>query len=361
MKSTAKSKGPWVHRFAVRFFTVAMAVLVFWLLGFFEEDIRAIKGPDYDPIEKEHLDQSLVGQRATFDAQIAELKRQIDSKTQEQRLLGDSSSNLQQTINQLIELQKLGIQKDVSFSETQQANLTNSLNLFLENQTKYQDLNRAISDLVAQKQKLEGDRKPIDTQIETQLESAKAEYNRLLKKHDIKLAFIQLAILLPILILAAVLIVMKRTSIYFPLFLAFGAATLVKVAIVIHAYFPSRYFKYILIVALLLVVIRLLIYFIRAIAFPKVQWLLQQYREAYEGFLCPVCEYPIRIGPRRFLFWTRRTVNRMVVSGDRGEQEEPYTCPSCGSSLFEECSSCHKIRHSLLPHCMHCGAEKVIK
>ena len=361
MKSTSKSKGPWAHRFFVRFLTVAMAILVYWLLGFFVEDIRSIQGPDYQTIEPKYIDTNLTEKSASLEKQIADLTRQIETQTHKQQVLGDSSANLQQTINQLLELQKLGIQKNVSFSDTQQADFTNSLNLFLENQKTYQDLNQAISDLTDQKQQLAQVKKQTDDEIEKQRVPARDEYNSLTRKHNIRVASMQLAILLPILLIAAGLIIRKRTSIYFPLSLAFGAATLLKVTLVIHEYFPSKYFKYILILALLLVVIRLLVHFIKAIAFPKVQWLLQQYREAYEGFLCPVCEYPIRIGPLRFLFRTRGTVNRTVLSGDRAEQEEPYTCPSCGRSLFEECPSCHKIRHALLPHCMHCGAEKVIE
>src|SRR5439155_13089901 len=123
----------------------------------------------------------------------------------------------------------------------------------------------------------------------------------------------QLAVLLPLLGVAAFLVIKKRSSIYFLLYLAFGGATLLKIGLVIHEYFPSKYIKYVLIGAMLLAVGRLLIHFIRTIAFPKVQWLLKQYREAYERFLCPVCEYPIRVGPRRFLFWTRGTVNKLVV------------------------------------------------
>jgi hypothetical protein len=33
-------------------------------------------------------------------------------------------------------------------------------------------------------------------------------------------------------------------------------------------------------------------------------------------------------------------------------------CPMCATKLFEECPSCHAIRHSLLPACEKCGAEK---
>ena len=166
--------------------------------------------------------------------------------------------------------------------------------------------------------------------------------------------------LLPLLVVGAILIIKKRTSIYFPLFLAFGGATLVKVTLVMHEYFPKRYFKYIVITVLLLAVARLLIHVIRTVTFPKAQWLTKQYREAYERFLCPVCEYPIRIGPRRFLYWTRRTVNKTILQKEQVGEEEIYTCPSCGTALFEKCSSCQNVRHSMLPHCRHCGAEKEI-
>jgi len=57
------------------------------------------------------------------------------------------------------------------------------------------------------------------------------------------------------------------------------------------------------------------------------------------------------------MFWTRRTVNKVPLSGETGE-EKPYTCPSCGTPLFEKCESCGGLRHSLLPFCLHCGAEK---
>lgn len=356
-----KSKGTWLHRFAIRFFTLLLAVLIFWVLGFLIEDIRSIRGPDYAAIEKSHVDKNLIAKRDTLEKQVANLTRQIVNQTEKQRVVGDSSRNLQQTINQLLELQKLGMQKNIAFSDTEQANFTTSLNLFLDNQKKYQELSQTVSDMLEKKQGLVQEKDQTEQQIDKQRQPARDEYNILSQRHRLKLAFLQLAILLPILVVAAGVIIRKRSSIYFPIYLAFGAATLVKVVLVVHEYFPIKYFKYILIGGLLLVVARLLVYFIRTIAFPRKQWLVRQYREAYERFLCPVCEYPIRIGPRRFLFWTRRTVNKVVVPGNRGYQEEQYTCPSCGSGLFEECSSCHKVRHAMLPNCSYCGAEKEIK
>ena len=360
MKTHVKSKGTWLHRFTIRLFTLVLAVLVFWVLGFLVKDIQSIRGPDYEAIERTHVDKDLAAQRDSLGKQILDLTRQIENQTEKQNVVGDSSRNLQQTINQLIELQKLGMQKSIAFSDSEQANFTSSLTLFLDNQRKYQQLSQTVSDMLDRKQALVLEKNQAEQEIERQREPARKEFSILSRKHRLKMAFLQLAILLPMLIVAAVVIIKKRSSIYFPLFLAFGSATLVKVTLVVHEYFPSEYFKYILIGGLLLVVARLLVYFIRVIAFPKTQWLVKQYREAYERFLCPVCEYPIRIGPRRFLFWTRRTVNRMVVPTDRADQEEKYTCPSCGAALFEECPACHKIRHVLLPHCAHCGAGKEV-
>jgi hypothetical protein len=351
-------KGTWFHRFVVRLLTVFLGILIYWILGFLIRDIRGITGPDYATIEARYLDQGLVKEGEDLDRQIAELTKKLNNQTEAQRVLSDGSRSLQQTINQLLELQKLSLQKEVSPSPAEQANFSSSLALFLENQKKYQDLSQEIVVLVENKQHLVATRELISQQLERQRAPAYAEYQQLRHRHELKLAFLQLAVLLPILLVAVILLYRRRGSLYYPIFLALGVATLIRVSLVVHEYFPSRFFKYVLIGALTLVVLKLLIHFIKAIAAPRVQWLLKQYREAYERFLCPVCEYPIRIGPRRFLYWTRRTVNKLVVPTGGEVAEECYTCPACGQALFETCPACQKVRHTMLPHCCHCGAEK---
>jgi predicted RNA-binding Zn-ribbon protein involved in translation (DUF1610 family) len=347
----------WVHRLAIRLFTVALGVLFYWLLRFVVQDIQTMPGPDFASFESGHVRPELRERQQDLEKQLTELTRQIENQKETRRIVGDSSQNLQQTMAQLLELQKLGMQKSLPLSETEQANFATALNLFLENQRKYQDSSQAEADLVGRKQALVQEQQQIAQELSRQLEPARVEFNQAMAQHRLKLAFLQLAMLLPILGIAVVAIVRKRSSLYFPLFLAFGVATLVKVTLVMHEYFPTRYFKYILIVALLIAVAGLLVYFLRSIAFPKATWLAKQYREAYERFLCPVCEYPIRTGPRRFLFWTRRSITKQSVACDPTAQEEPYVCPACGSQLLAECPACHKIRHSLLPHCAHCGAS----
>ena len=359
MKEKLK-RGTWGIRFLINLSTVALGILIFWLLGFIMKDIVSIEGPDYARVEEKYVNRDLTQKEELFEKEIAELGRKISDTQKQQNLVADSSRNLQQTINQLLELQKLSIQKNITLSPTEQENLSTSIGQFLENQKNYQQMNKGIEELAGKKLLLDKEQQQLQQQIDKQKKTAVKEYDKLYQTHRLKLAFYQMAILVPLLIIAGYLLIRKRSSIYFSIFLAFGGATLLKVGLVMHEYFPKRYFKYVLIIVLLAVVLRILIYFIGTIAFPKIDRLMKQYREAYERFLCPICEYPIRTGPRKFLYWTRRTVHKVLPYMDVADKEEIYTCPSCGTMLFEECKSCQKIRHSLLVYCEHCGKSKDI-
>jgi hypothetical protein len=360
MSAKRTPKGPWINRIAIHLLTVALTILIFWFLGFLVEDIKTIEGPRYEDTEKEYVDQALVAQLEELQARFDEVKRTIENRQEEQRIVGDSSESLQRTINQLIELQKLSMEKDIGLSQAEQKSLADSIGLFLESQTKYEELNASISMSMGSKRALKNEMRGIEERLEEQRDQAREAHDELYDKHRLKLAFFQLVILVPLLAIAAYLVLRKRQNIFFPLFLAFGIATILKVTIVVHEYFPTRFFKYILIAVLILAVARLLVYFIKVVAFPKAQWLTKQYRDAYRHHLCPVCEYPIQIGPLKFLHWTRRTVHKLRARQTLTGDEEVYACPSCGATLFEECTECQKIRHSLLPHCRHCGAEKEI-
>jgi hypothetical protein len=354
-----RPKGPWIHRFAIRFFSILFGFLVYWLLGFIVEDIDDVDGPDYQALEKEHVDASLYEQRDELEIRRADVEREIKQKQRKQKLLGDSSQSLQKTMGQLLELQKLSLEKALKLSETEQQTFADSMNLFLENQRRYQAMNEEMTGLMDQQTALESERSSLEKEIQEAMKPAREAYNDLLRKHNLRLASYQLCVLIPVLLLAAFFIVRKKGSIYFPIHLAFGAAALIKVSMVIHDYFPSQAFKYILIVVFLVAVLKLTVYFIRAIAFPKTESLVKQYREAYERFLCPVCEHPIRRGPLKFRYWNRRTIKKLRPSGDPGDAgDHPYTCPACSTRLYDTCPACTKVRHSMLPCCEHCGDEQ---
>ncbi len=355
-----KMQGPWGIRFLTNVFMASTGVLVFWLLGFLIADIESIKGPDFATMELQGVEFELIQKNNQYAGQIAELDRQIASKQIEQSLASDSAINLQRTISPLMEMQKLSAQNEVALGDQIKGNLADSVKLFLTRQTQYQDSNQAITDLTLQKQKISEDKRKVEQRIQLQRQPVLSNFQELQHAHRLKLTLYHSLVLVPLVLIAGFLLLAKRNSIYFPLFLGFGVATLIKSGMIIHEYCPTRYSKYVIGGVLLIVVVRLLVYFIKLVAFPKSDWLAKQYREAYERFLCPICDYPMRIGPRKYLFWTRRTVHSILPQREFTGKEEPYTCPACGTHLLEPCPECKLTRHSLLPYCEHCGAKKEI-
>lgn len=352
-------KGPWMHRFLVHLFTVVLTVLVYWLLGFVVDDIGNSPGPQYSASEQRLLDQSLLARSRDLKTRIADINRQVRDQRARQVILADSTASSQKTMNQLLEIQKLALQKGVTPDPEEVKSLAESQQLFLSNQKQYQVLNDEIAKLNGQSLDLEAEDHDLDRTLDAKREPIRREWEALLRAHDLKMAVLKLAALAPLLVVAAWLFIKKRGGLYAPLIYACGIALMAKVALVMHEYFPSVYFKYVLILACIAVVVRLLVYLLKMIAFPKRDWLLKQYREAYERFFCPICDYPIRRGPLKYRFWNRRSIRRLAIpSTTPAEADEPYTCPMCTTKLFEECPACHAIRHSLLPACEKCGAEK---
>jgi len=356
-----KNKGPWSHRVLVVIFTILFSLLIFWLLDFAVDDIGSIPGPKQEDVEKKFLSPELINQRDSIDRQIEELNRDISAQRERQSLLRDSTSRYETTLTQLLELQKSNSQKGMSTGQAQQQALAQSVSLFLSNQQKDQTLSDDILRLTEQERHLTDDKRAIDGKLETQRKDANEELERLLRSHNRRLAALKLLLLIPLLAVALFILSKKRAGIYSPLAYGAGIAILVRTSLVIHECFPTRYFKYILLSAAILAVGYTLVWLIRMIRSPKPSLLLKQYRDAYEAFFCPVCDYPIRRGPRRFLFWTRRTVGKIVFPAEPQQAgEQIYSCPACGSRLFEQCAKCGGIRHSLLPFCENCGSEKAL-
>ncbi len=358
MSETKKFRGPWAQKFFIGVLGVVLGILFYWLLGFITRDIGTLKGPDYAPIRAKHVDAQLSFKQGTLQEDVARTKKDIRDQQEQQRILRDTTTSLQNTMNQLLSIHRQSIEKGVEFSDESKRTLQESQTTFLENQKKYQAANDEISVLTRQQRQLEKELAGVSKRVRAQEGNAREEYNELMARHRMKIGMVKLAVLLPIFLVTAWFFMIKRSGPYWPVVYAAFVSAFIKVAQVAFDYFPRKYFKYIAILVLIGIVLWILVWLIRRIIAPKKDWLMKQYQQAYDKWICPICSKPIRTGPLRWLAGAKRKF--LVSAGQSPEfaKQTAYTCPSCGTGLFDKCGECKEMRHTLLPYCEHCGAQE---
>ena len=356
METKQKAKGSWGVRFFIVVLGVILGLLFFWLLSFVEGDIGTMKGPDWNVIRRQYVTKELDERQKSLSKEAESLKRKIQTQTEQQRLLSSSTDNLQNTMNQLLSIQKESLAKNVEFSEKSIQTLQESQAAFLENQQKYQQYNKDITELTQLQRGKEDVLADVKETINTKEQEARSEYKLLNEKHRFKVAILKLAFLVPVFLAMSFVFMKYRTSPYWPLVWAGFIAVFIKVALVAHEYFPTDYFKYIALLVIIAIVLRILIYLIRLIVAPKKDLLIKQYQQHYDKCICPVCSKPIRTGPLRYIGALHKKA-RILAGETIPAKQEAYTCPSCGTGLYDKCGQCGNTRHTLLPYCEHCGAE----
>jgi hypothetical protein len=352
-------RGTWWQRFLIWVFSVALALLFYWLLGFVLQDIGKLKGPDWTELQNARLDPELQKSSQRISQELEDVKRETENQERRQRLLRESTATSQKTLSQLLELQRMSLEQKATLPEVQQTALAESQRMFLDNQKKDQEFTESLATLYERQSTLTDEQRSNQSKIVSAQEPLQAEYAGLERAHRLRVAAIKIGVLTPLILLGGWLFARYRSSTYAPIVYAFGVAVLAKTFLVMHEYFPSEYFRYVLILSALAVIGWLLARLLSIVARPSRDTRLKQYRESYDAFLCPICQYPIRRGPLRFMSWTPRTLRR-ASKPLANVSDEPYTCPSCSTALFEKCPSCDGTRHALLPACDHCGAAKEI-
>lgn len=360
---TKKHHGSFFLRLLIFGFSVAVGLLVFWLLGYVLRDIGRIEGPNYNDMLAAGMPAELQAERELAAEQIAELNRQIDATQERRRLTGQTTADSQQTIDQLLELKRLALEQQQSLDDEQEQALTENLQLFLTNQRQIQQLNDELVSLNEQLEDARNRQQANEQAIESATVPIQRQYERLAEIHQWRLAAAKLGLLIPLLIVCGWLFVRHTGGTYAMLVYATGAAVALRVVLVMHEHFPAIYFRYILILLALAICVGVLIRLLRLLARPTRDWLLRQYREAYATFFCPICEHPIQRGPLQYAYWTRRSLKKFSLRSagiHSSSSDTAYTCPSCATTLFETCEKCGGTRHSLLPACEHCGIVRDI-
>ena len=353
MDAKPKAKGSWGQRFFVILLSIILGVLLFWLLGFITKDIGSMPGPRYDDTRERYVGNEPSDQQKSLNKEVKDIERQISVIRQQQQILRDSSTSLQNTINQLLS----GV-KEFEPSEEISQTIRQSQAAFLENQKKYELCNQQIAELTGSLNEKQDSLTAVNGLILNKEKDAQKEFDRLYQRHRLKVAVIKLCFLLPVFLVASFFFMTKRTGNYWPLVWAAFIAVFIKVALVVHEYFPRKYFKYVALLVLIAIVLRLLIYVIKRIISPRKELLIRQYQQDYDKNICPVCSKPIRTNQLLYSSLAQLTKKSGLLKEMQTEVQQSYSCPSCGTNLYAKCEKCQQTRHTLLPYCLNCGSQK---
>jgi hypothetical protein len=344
-------RGSGQHRFLVGLFSVVLTVLFIWALGFVVQDIGDLRGPDWEAVQERHIPAELTQELEGVEQELAGVTNAIEEQREIQGLLRENTNNAQQTMSQLMQRERLLLQKNGSLTGEEREALAESQAQFLASQRAFREANLRVAELSEQKRTLERRAEALRRDIDTRREPARAEFDTLQRRHEIRTAAMKLGVLLPLLLVFTGLVLKKRGTPFAPIFYAAFAAALWQTGVVMHEHFPRELFKYLAVGAAIVAVLALLVHLIRLITRPRPDWLHKQYKAGYESGRCPVCAYPIE----------REPALAAAAAGAKGpplRPTAPYTCPSCGTGLFAACNACGAVRHALLPHCEHCGAAR---
>ena len=360
--SREQRQGPISHKIMIYLFAAILTLLLIWAIGYILSDIGHIEGPSWKKVEAEAVGSQLLNRPQKVKDDEAGIVVRIDNEKENQRILKTGMDSSKETMDQLLELHRLALEKNVKPTLGQQDALAESQTLYLANQKQFQQANDQITVLTGQQRQLQRKIDEVTEKIDILSNQARQKFENLMRGHSWKTAGLKLLVIIPLLFVTTWLLIRKRQSDFAPLVFAAFIATFVETGTIMHQYFPAEFFKYIIIGVSILVVVLILRHLIRLAIFPRKDWLLKQYKEAYKKWRCPVCDLPIRRGIRKEIDWGSGTQKGAIPIGQKEEDssDQPYSCPSCGQDLYEQCLDCQQIRHSLLPFCQICSGEKGI-
>ncbi|MHC5209716.1 MAG: hypothetical protein ACYTG2_03255 [Planctomycetota bacterium] len=362
--ATPASPVPRSLRWGSFLLSTLLMFLFVWLLGFALDDIGDIDGPDYRTVMAEYVDASLRERADSLKERITGIETQVARQEELQQDLKRSMDNARETMQQMMDLQRLSLERQVTPSEIEREALATAQQRFLEAQDRFELANAEIAASNETRFELRQELQGVQGAIGEQEQPARDEQQRRERAHQFRIATLKLSVIVPLFLVAAWAFSRYRASAYRSILLALLLASFWKVGRVMFDHFPREFFKYIAIVAAIAIVLAFLIWMLRKAARPSRALLLDRYREAYRMHMCPVCAYPIARGPLRFALWTRRGPKAATVDSEAGGDVDraarrPYACPSCGTTLFSGCKACGEQRHALLPFCEHCGDEEL--
>jgi len=166
MEIKPKTKGSWTVRFFILLLGIVLGILFYSLLNFVVADIGTIPSPEYDLVRREFIPERLDQKRDALNKEIQVVKKEIQTQTEMRQILKDSTDSLQNTISQLLTLQKESLEKNVEFAEQSRRTLQESQSVFLDNQKKYQEANLRISQSKQKQWELDSELAKVNEEIQ---------------------------------------------------------------------------------------------------------------------------------------------------------------------------------------------------
>lgn len=321
-------------RWTIWLLSTLLFFLFMWLQGVVLEDINDQKGPDQQLIQNKHIEAELVLRESELKRQAWELERDIARQEEIKTNRQESMSVAQRTWNQFAQerwrVLDSGGQRPAELSTTEEEAKT----LYQKATREFIEANFKISDLQQSQHTIALEQETLDRTLSIQRGAGYSAYMTLYRAHRWRVAAAKLSFVVPLFMLASWLVARRRKSIYRPVLIALLVSSFLRLGLVMHEHFPAEFFKYVGIIASVIIVLAFLVHALRSAATPKEDVLLRRRREAYQKNCCPECAYSV---PH--------------------EEGKTMACAACGVDLFTVCDTCDGIRHELLPHCRHCGAQ----
>ena len=321
-------------RWTIRLLSVLLFGLFMWLQGFVVKDINDQEGPNRGLIAAEHEDSALVEREQELNKNAAHIEREIARQEQIKVNRKENMTVAKDTWNQFAQEHRLYLDSNQPPPAELVGTVQEAQALYIEATKEFETANRKISELQESQHAVALEKEGMRPELERQRGEGYDAYMELYTAHRWQVAAGKLAFVVPLFLIASWLVAKKRKSIYRAILIALLVSSFLRVGIVMHEHFPAEFFKYVGIIAAVIIVLSFLVHALRSAANPKEDVLLRRRREAYQTQRCPDCAYPV---PE--------------------ESGKAMACAACGVDLYTTCSSCDEIRHELLPHCRHCGAE----
>jgi predicted RNA-binding Zn-ribbon protein involved in translation (DUF1610 family) len=320
-------------RWTVRLLSIVILFLFGGLLTFVLDDIDDIRGPLRQNFESQQVEAGLVDHIQELQQKTKGMKLAVGRQEEIQENLRSSMAVAQETMEQMTGLHRLSLERDLAPSEEQVRALSEAQTRFIKAQENFEAANQSIADLNTQLHTTESKLAAAKVKFSLQQRPGRRAWEDAWNQHTFMVAIYKLSFIIPVFLFAAWVVGKKRKSTYRSIHIALLVAAFWHLGTVMHEHFPSDFFKYIAIAAGILIVLFFLMRMLQNMNAPQPDALLRRRREAYCKHLCAECGYPFP-----------------------ADHSTAHHCPSCGTGLFEACHGCGQSRHSLLPHCEHCGS-----